>query len=222
MQGIYKISCIQEPEVYIGSSCNIPQRWYSHKSSLRRGLHPNYKLQDAWDAYGEQSFIWEIIEVTNDLVKVEQSWINKFWPVMYNLSKNAAYPLASEGAIQNMLIARFNKRESYGTGNTLTETQVIEIIKRLNAGELQKDIVKDYNIEVNSISNIKSGVTWSHLNYLVDNEKSDNKEKRKASKEKAFLLFAEGKTPRQVQDAIGRSKATVCRYHQEYLSNSMG
>lgn len=219
MQGIYIIRCSQDQEVYIGSSKNIESRWWQHKWLLNHHKHHNYKLQMAWNAYGDESFVFDILEETTELEIREQYWLDSVWPVCYNILDKAGNNF-SEHNIKAMLDARFAKRESYGTGNTLTETQVKEIIKRLNAGEPQKDIVKDYNIEVNSISSIKSGATWAHLNHLVNKDKADDKTKRQKSKADAFVLFAEGKTPRQVQDAIGRSKATVCRYHQEYLAKT--
>lgn len=221
MQGIYIIRCSQEPEVYIGSSKNIESRWWHHKWLLNHCKHHNYKLQMAWNAYGDESFAFEVLEETSDLENKEQYWLDSVWPLCYNILDRVGKNFSEEN-IRAMLESRFAKRESYGTGNTLTETQVKEIIKRLNAGEPQKDIVKDYNIEVNSISNIKSGATWAHLNHLVNKDKADDKIKRQKSKAEAFVLFAEGKTPRQVQDTIGRSKATVCRYHQEYLTKSTG
>lgn len=219
MQGIYIIRCSQDQEVYIGSSKNIESRWWHHKWLLNHRKHHNYKLQMAWNAYGDESFVFEVLEETAELETREQYWLDSVWPVCYNILDRVGKNFSEEN-IRAMLESRFAKRESYGTGNTLTETQVKEIIKRLNAGEPQKEIVKDYNIEVNSISNIKSGATWAHLNHLVNKDKADDKAKRQKSKAEAFVLFAEGKTPRQVQDAIGRSKATVCRYHQEYLAKT--
>jgi group I intron endonuclease len=221
MQGIYIIKCDQEPDVYVGSSKDIASRWWHHKWLLKNNRHHSYKLQMAWNAYGDESFSFEVLEETNNFEEREQFWLDSVWPICYNILDKAGNNFSEEN-IKAMLDSRFAKRESYGTGNTLTETQVKEIIKRLNAGEAQKDIVKDYNIEVNSISNIKSGATWSHLNHLVNKDKADNKVKREESKAQAFILFAEGKTPRQVQDIIGRSKATVCRYRQEYIAKSIG
>lgn len=221
MQGIYRISCSQESEVYIGSSKDIESRWWHHKWLLNNNKHHSYKLQMAWNAYGDESFIFEILEETDDIISREQYWIDSVWPLCYNILNKAGNNF-SEDNIKAMLDSRFAKRESYGTGNTLTETQAKEIIKRLNAGEPQKDIVKDYNIAANSISSIKSGATWAHLNHLVNNDKADNKTKRRESKAQALILFAEGKTPRQVQDTIGRSKATVWRYYQEYLAKTRG
>lgn len=46
-------------KVYVGLSVNIEERVRRHNSDLRAGNH-NYKLQEAYNIYGE--FCWEIIE----------------------------------------------------------------------------------------------------------------------------------------------------------------
>jgi group I intron endonuclease len=220
MQGIYIIKCDQESAVYIGSSKDIESRWRHHKWLLKNNRHHSYKLQMAWNAYGDESFSFEILEETDNFEEREQFWLDSVWPVCYNILDKAGNNFSEEN-IKAMLDSRFAKRQSYGTGTTLTETQVLEIINRINKGEQNKAIAKDYNVEANSISNIKTGATWSYLNHLVTNRVTDSKAKRQESKNWAFSLFAEGKTPRQVQDTIGRSKATVCRYHQEYVAKSV-
>lgn len=221
MQGIYIIRCDQDLEVYIGSSLNIEDRWRHHKYLLNKNKHHNYKLQRAWNAYGDESFVFEILEETSNLQEKEQYYLDTVWPNCYNICRYVENAWSSKNK-ELMLARRFEKRQSYGTGNTLKENEVIEIIDRLNSGELHKSIASDYGIEVNSVSNIKTGATWTYLNYLVDNKDSDNKNKRTQSKKEAFYYFDEGKSKKEVMKLTGRSKATVWRYHQEYLTKSMG
>lgn len=217
MKGIYIIKCNQDEEVYIGSSVAIKTRWVHHKWLLDHDKHHNYKLQMAWNAYGDESFVFEVLEETDDIECREQFWVDYFWPKCYNIIQRVDRSNFSSENMQAMLNSRFEKRESYGTGNTLTETQVKEIIVRINNKEPHKEIAKDYNIEINSVSNIKTGATWKYLNHHVNNENADNKEKRLQSKAQAFELFRQGMTQRQVRDSIGRSKATISRYYQEYV-----
>lgn len=50
----------------------------------------------------------------------------------------------------------------------LTEKQVLEIINLINQKNLKlKEIAKIYGVHDSTISNIKSGKSWNHLNYLV-------------------------------------------------------
>ncbi len=46
---------------------------------------------------------------------------------------------------------------------TLTEPQVIEVLNRLDAGEYQHVIAKDYGVSTKTISRIKTGETWSEV-----------------------------------------------------------
>jgi group I intron endonuclease len=75
MIGIYKITCVDNNKVYIGSSSNIQQRWLAHKSKLKRGKH-NQNLLNSYNKYGMDSFIFEILEECNvlDLIKREIYW----------------------------------------------------------------------------------------------------------------------------------------------------
>lgn len=62
ISGIYKITNIENNKFYVGSSCNIKQRWYAHLSMLRRDKHHNKHLQNAFNKYGEPSFKFEVLE----------------------------------------------------------------------------------------------------------------------------------------------------------------
>ena len=63
--GIYQIRHLTHHKRYIGSAAGqkgFEHRWGSHLSDLNLGQHDNSYLQRAWDKYGEESFIFEVIE----------------------------------------------------------------------------------------------------------------------------------------------------------------
>ncbi len=60
--GIYQITCIPTGKIYIGSSRDIDQRWRSHLRIFRLGKHFNSHLQNAWNKYGEQAFVFDVLE----------------------------------------------------------------------------------------------------------------------------------------------------------------
>lgn len=60
--GIYAIKNLINGKVYVGSSLNIRLRWTQHKQKLRRNQHHSSKLQKEWKCYGEQSFVFFVVE----------------------------------------------------------------------------------------------------------------------------------------------------------------
>ena len=79
--GVYMIEHIASGKKYIGSAAkSISRRWSSHRSSLRNGKHKNSHLQRAWDKYGEDAFVFRIIEpcLPEHATGVEQVFIDYY------------------------------------------------------------------------------------------------------------------------------------------------
>jgi group I intron endonuclease len=70
--GIYKIANKANGKFYIGSSVNISNRWYVHKYELMKGIHHNPYLQNAWDKYGEENFVFSILIETKKELLLEK------------------------------------------------------------------------------------------------------------------------------------------------------
>lgn len=88
--GIYKIKNIITNDYYIGSSKNINKRWNEHKRTLKKGIHHSKILQNAYNKYGQENFIYEIIYECNvdDIIFYEQKFLNEEKP-KYNILKIA-------------------------------------------------------------------------------------------------------------------------------------
>lgn len=78
--GIYKIVNIVDGKIYIGSSIEILSRLMQHKYRLRGKRHDNDYLQHAFNKYGENSFLFSIVEecVVEDLIERENYYILKY------------------------------------------------------------------------------------------------------------------------------------------------
>lgn len=86
--GIYQIRNTQNGSRYVGSSATLSHRKAVHFSFLRAGRHPNSHLQRAFDRYGEEAFVFEVIEVVEDearLSAVEKEYLAALAPE-YNLA----------------------------------------------------------------------------------------------------------------------------------------
>lgn len=75
MACIYKIRNLVNDNFYIGSTIRPKyKRKYEHFSALRANLHCNSYLQKSWNKYGEENFVFEVVEKLHfleDLSKIE-------------------------------------------------------------------------------------------------------------------------------------------------------
>lgn len=101
ISGIYSILCKTTGKYYIGSSKKLCIRFSEHRVMLQNKNHYNKKLQNAFDKYGKDDFVFKILEVCdntdrNFLIKREQLYLNYYFPTdekfrlnSLNLKKNA-------------------------------------------------------------------------------------------------------------------------------------
>lgn len=81
--GIYAIVNTTNSKMYVGSAVDLDQRKSSHFSRLRNNVHPSKHLQAAFLKYGEQAFIFRVLEEVGnptDLIVREQHWIDTLCP----------------------------------------------------------------------------------------------------------------------------------------------
>ncbi len=102
--GIYQIKNIINHKIYIGSAANFRKRFNHHKYQLQNNKHYNSYLQNSWNKYGSNGFIFKILEIVknkDNLIQREQYWLDKLNPE-YNIRKIAhsnigvKYPPISE------------------------------------------------------------------------------------------------------------------------------
>lgn len=91
--GIYKITNTVNGKVYVGSAVDLPRRIRMHRWRLRNGRHVNPKLQAAWDKYGLEAFVFEVLFICTPehLLDYEQRCIDGFDSVNngYNICPTA-------------------------------------------------------------------------------------------------------------------------------------
>ena len=108
--GIYEIFNIINGKSYVGQSTNITQRLSKHKSELRHNKHQNLHLQNAWNKYGEHSFLFNILEYCNidELDDIERYYIN-----IWNLTNNQyGYNVESGGNLNKTLSTETKRKIS--------------------------------------------------------------------------------------------------------------
>jgi len=93
--GIYKIESITHPErFYIGSAVSIKDRWRWHKKDLRENKHDNPRIQNHYNKYGLEDFIFSIVEICDKdkLIEREQYYFDTLNP-WFNILKFAQSPI---------------------------------------------------------------------------------------------------------------------------------
>jgi group I intron endonuclease len=78
--GIYRIENTETRKVYIGQAGNLKKRYCDHVSALRRNNHDNKYLQNAWNKYTEETFVFSILEecAKEKLAQREQYWMDYY------------------------------------------------------------------------------------------------------------------------------------------------
>jgi len=143
--GIYEINNLINSKRYVGSAANFKKRWHEHKKFLKKNIHRNRLLQNAWNKHGEENFVFEVIEDILDkskLIEREQYYIDTLKPE-YNICKIADSSLGvkrSEETIERISKAHIgvNSGEDHWTfGKPRSEEtkEKIRIAASKNVGE---------------------------------------------------------------------------------------
>jgi group I intron endonuclease len=101
-RGIYKIINVVNNKFYVGSAVDLKRRKTRHFSELRTGKHNNRHLQAAWAKYGEQAFVFVVVEELPDgadLLAAENVWLKEHVgkDYCYNLGVDATAPMTGMG-----------------------------------------------------------------------------------------------------------------------------
>jgi group I intron endonuclease len=80
--GIYTITNTVNNKLYVGYSITLSNRKWDHWKLLKKRTHPNIHLQRAWDVYGEENFMYEIlVECEKEHLPSEEH----YWATMLNV-----------------------------------------------------------------------------------------------------------------------------------------
>lgn len=95
--GIYKIVNEVNGKFYWGSTDNFDRRFGEHKRALSKNEHFNRHLQFAWNKYGEDNFVFEVVEKCGEemLFEIEQKHLDKWAEsnCCYNIALSAKSPM---------------------------------------------------------------------------------------------------------------------------------
>ena len=72
---LYRIVNKVNGKQYVGITNNVKRRWREHKGDLKNNKHGNVKLQNAWNKYGGENFVFEKINNFNSLEEMNKAEI---------------------------------------------------------------------------------------------------------------------------------------------------
>ena len=137
LSGIYRIINTVNNKCYIGSAKNFSRRWTTHKFSLAKNKHHSIVLQRAWNKYGADVFVFEILLYCElkDLIMYEQRTIDKYNPE-YNICE-----LAGSTTGQKPWLGRKHSQESIQKMMAITKSD--ETKKKMSLSALNRS--EEYN-----------------------------------------------------------------------------
>lgn len=148
MAVIYQITNMVNSKYYIGSAQSYERRVWQHKYDLKKGIHKNPRLQAAWNKYGEEAFVFEVLETIPEN-EDQLAWENRYLhvhvgkPECYNINRDAEAPrigqFLSEESKLKLSINRTGKaagEEHYRYGHQVPE----DIRKKI--GDTQRGVKK--------------------------------------------------------------------------------
>ncbi len=178
--GIYKITNTITGNFYIGSSKNIDARWRDHKKRLRNNKHENKYLQNSWNKYGEQAFVFSVLELCSldTLLIQEQAYIDTFWDfktLCFNISvKAGSGPGPTLGSKHSDETKEKQAQSLKGNKNALgvvRSSQFKDALSKANKGEnntnakLTWDIVKDIRLKAENGETAKQLSIFYNVHY---------------------------------------------------------
>lgn len=129
--GIYKCTCLSNGRSYIGQTCSLFKRKNDHINRLKNNKHYNKHLQRAWNKYGEENFIWEVLEIcpVEQLNEREKYWIEYYDAFKTGFNQTSG---GDSGFDFSEELKQKNRERMLGTKNHMYGRRQTEEAKEIN------------------------------------------------------------------------------------------
>jgi len=190
---VYKITNVINEKKYIGSTVNYKARKQEHFRDLFLNKHHSIALQRAYNIYGKDNFIFEIIEKVkdkNDLISKEQFYIDSLYPE-YNCCKVAGSPLGRKMTIEQIAANSIRNKGDNNSNCKIKEKDFKKIIE-LRSSETIRVIAKKYNVHACTITRILNKAKPENKKYIKiysDEARKSISERAKTRKNSSKILI---------------------------------
>jgi len=222
--GIYEIVNKKNGNKYVGSSIDVKRRWRAHKSEFKRGVHFNGHLQNAWNKYGEKSFMFKVLVYTNpkESLRLENLLLDTR-NYEYNIATDAVASFLgmthSKETKKKMSLAHTGQgNPMYGMSGKLNpmwgrhrSEEVKQKLSRANSG---REVSKEIREKLRKTSSGRTHSEDTKRKISIANTGENNYAWIDISKkdiEKMKLLKEQGKSYEKISQDFGVSSETVRR-----------
>lgn len=233
-QFIYKIVNTINGKFYVGSTTNTRERFRTHRNKLRKNKHHCPHLQAAWNKYGEQVFVFHVVETIpdgKDLQEAEDIWLIEHVgkPYCYNAGLRSGAPWRGAPKEQHPSFNRPKTDEERDaiskslkdfyaadpanhprTGKQHTEETKAKISASKKANPARPWFGKTRSEETKlKISQSQAGIPKEPRTYTPEGLAKAQENMRRNAKEQAPMGFADvlAKFPKEIQDRYDFSEA---------------
>lgn len=110
---IYKITNVVTDDFYVGSAVKPKRRKWEHWTDLKKQVHHCFRLQEAWNKYGEDAFEFAEVEQVSDekLLQVEDMYLMQHAgkPHCYNSALSTQVPSSTQPEIREKISASLKR-----------------------------------------------------------------------------------------------------------------
>ena len=170
--GIYKITNEINGKVYVGQSKDLKARKRSHFSDLKRNQHANFHLQNAFNKYKVNNFIFEILEICkeDELDEKEYKWMNKFNSHNSEFGYNITSPVNTNKHVKYVGVKYEEKEYNSYFMKTYDKEELISCLQELYYMEGRVPVSRDLNKSNLPSPRVYYEVFGSFKNALIESD----------------------------------------------------
>jgi len=212
MNGVYVIENKIDGKKYIGKTMlGFEIRKYRHIRCLRLNQHYNTHLQNAWNYYGEDNFIFKMIYESDDVNDVNNKKIY-FISLYETTNPDKGYNLRSggEGGLHSDYTKDKIKVSCRGKNSSLSIDDVRRIKLSIYCLMDRKEISNQFNVSEKVITQISMGKNFPYVNKELNDYIHNIKQKVIDERNEYILsLFDNGLTITEIHKSTGYSRSIV-------------